>query len=111
MQQSFEHYDTPSDLYMVVELEKVKVHIVSDRKYFKWKTASASGSPVVGYATSGNEIFIFGRRLGDKIVINQAILGHEFNHLLNYKDPSVANPDLLDNLEICYSSGSKRAKC
>ena len=111
VQRAFESYLVTDDFSMVVNLKNVRVHIVSDRKYFKWDKASASDSPVVGYATTGNEIFVFGKRLGNRIVINQAILGHEFNHLLNFKNPLVANPDKLERLEICYLNNSKRSEC
>ena len=100
LQRSFESFKTTKDLNVTVVLKNVKIHIVSDRKHFPWDKASAYGSPVAGYATSGNEIFVFGKRLGGKIIVNQAILGHELNHLLNFQDPKVANPDELDQLEI-----------
>lgn len=111
LQKSFESIQTAKDLKITIELKKVRIHIVGDRKYFPWEKASAYGSPVAGYATSGNEIFVFGKRLGDKIIVNQAILGHELNHLLNFKDPRVANPDELDQLEICYINNSNGNSC
>ena len=86
------------DLYEVVELKNVKIHIVGDRKFFKWDRAAAYGSPVAGYATTKNEIWVFGKLVDGKIVVNQAILGHELNHLLNFINPRVANPDNLDDL-------------
>lgn len=86
---------TAPDLDITVELDKVTVHIVGDRSKFDWEKAARYGSPVAGYATSENEIWIFGTRVNGKIVINQAILGHELNHLLNFKAPDIANPDRL----------------
>ena len=111
MQQYFDAFDAPSDVNMVLELKNVRVYIVSDRKYFKWDKAYAANSGVVGYATSGNEIYVFGKRLGNKIIVNQAVLGHEFNHLLNFKDIRVANPDKLDDLELCFSNGFGGVEC
>jgi hypothetical protein len=99
MQTAFDSYEAANNLNMVVELKNVRIHIVSDRKYFKWEKASAYDSRMLGYATTGNEIFVFGRKLGNKIVVNQAILGHELNHLLNYQKSIVANPDRLDIIE------------
>jgi hypothetical protein len=99
MQTAFESCEAANDLNMVVELKNVRVHIVGDRKYFEWKKAAAYDSRMLGYATTGNEIFVFGRKLGNKIVVNQAILGHELNHLLKYQNPIVANPDRLDTIE------------
>jgi len=87
--------ETPN-LHEIIELKNVRVHIVGSREYFNWDRAAAYGSPVLGYANTKNEIWIFGRRVEDKIIINQAIIGHELNHLLNFKNPKIANPDTLD---------------
>ena len=87
--------ETPG-LHEVIELKNVKVHIVGSREYFNWDRAAAYGSPVLGYANTKNEIWIFGRRDKNKIIINQAITGHELNHLLNFKNHKIANPDELD---------------
>ncbi len=111
IQQSFESIEPSKSLYEVVELKNVKIYIVSDRKYFQWEKASAYGSPVIGYATSKNEIYVFGKRIGDKIVVNQAVIGHELNHLLNFENKNFANPDRLDKLENCYASGFIGEEC
>ena len=100
IQQGFTSIEGTSDVYEVVELKDVKILIVGDRKRFDWDKASASGSGIAGYANTKNEIHLLGKRVGGKIVINQAILGHEFNHLLNFKNPKIANPDKLDELGI-----------
>jgi len=88
------------DFHITIRLKNVKVHIVSDRKFFKFKKFQKQEFGAVGYATSGNEIWVFGKikeKNGKKVVIvNQAILGHEFNHLLNFKNPKIVNPDKLD---------------
>ncbi|RJQ49672.1 MAG: hypothetical protein C4530_23025 [Desulfobacteraceae bacterium] len=98
IQKGFASLDKTPDLHEVIELKEVKVHVVGDRKYFKWEKAAAYGSPVAGYATTGNEIYVFGKMVNGKIVVNQAILGHELNHLLNFKNQRIANPDRLDDL-------------
>jgi hypothetical protein len=100
MQQGFASIENTPDVYEVIELEKVRVFIVGDRKHFNWEKAAAYGSPVAGYANTNNEICLFGKRVGDKIVVNQAILGHEFNHLLNFKNSKIADPDTLDMLGL-----------
>ncbi len=84
------------NLYEVIELKNVKIFIVGDRKHFDYEKASAYGSPVVGYANTKNEIHLFGKRVDGKIVVNQAILGHELNHLLNFKNREINDPDKLD---------------
>ena len=96
----FESLKVTEDLYEVIELNNIKIHVVGDRKKFKWEKAAAYGSPVAGYATNNNEIWVLGKVVKGKIIINQAILGHELNHLLNIKDPRVANPDDLEDLGV-----------
>lgn len=111
IQQSSESIEPTSDLYEMVELRNIKIYIVNDRKYFPWEKASAYGSPVLGYATTRNEIYVFGKRIGKKIVVNQAILGHELNHLLNFKNKNFANPDRLDRIENCYATDYIEKEC
>ena len=96
MQNAFASIEATPDLYEVVELKNVKIFIVGDRKHFDYARASAYGSPVAGYANTNNEIHLFGKRVNGKIVVNQAILGHELNHLLNFKLPKITDPDKLD---------------
>lgn len=86
------------NLHEVFLLKNVKVHIVGHRRHFNWERAAAYGSPVVGYANRKNEIWLFGKIVKGKIVLNQSVLGHEFNHLLNLKNPKIADPDKLDDL-------------
>lgn len=96
MQNAFEAYEPAKDLNMVIELKNVRIHIISEREYFEWEKASAYDSRILGYATIDNEIFVFGKKLGDKIIVNEAILGHELIHLLHYQNPIIANPDTFD---------------
>ena len=94
--------DSPEEsFHEVIELKAVKVHIINRRKFFKWDKGSAYGSPVTGYATKkGNEIFIFGKKVKGKIIINEVILGHELNHLLNNENPKIVNPDKLTKMGL-----------
>ena len=85
-------------MHKIIKLDNVTVHIVGHHQYFRWDKAAAYGSPVLGYATDNNEIWLYGKYLKGKILVNQAILGHEFNHLLNFKNKKIANPDELDDL-------------
>ena len=98
MCKSFNALYKPSDMHETIQLRNVTVHIVGDRKYFRWDRAAAYGSPVQGYATRKNEIWVFGTKVKGRIVLNQAILGHEFNHLLQFNHPLVHNPDRLDDI-------------
>ena len=110
-QQAFESFKQTPDLHEVVELKNIRIHIVGDRKQFKWNVASAYGSPILGYAANNNDIYVLGKRIGNKIIINETVLGHELNHLLNFQNPEFADPDKLDKLEICYKSDFKTGGC
>lgn len=99
-QRAFAAIEESGDVYEVIELKNVKIYIVGDRKDFNYGKAAAYGSPVAGYANTKNEIGLFGKRVGGKIVINQAILGHELNHLLNFNNPRILNPDQLDKMGL-----------
>jgi hypothetical protein len=100
IQRGFSQIEPTPDLYKEVELKNVKIIIVGDRKQFKWKKAVAEGSPIIGYATPNNEIWVFGKEVNGKIVLNEAILGHELVHLLNFKNSIIVNPDKLNNLNL-----------
>ena len=104
-QQAFDSFQETPDLHRVIFLENVRVHIVGSRQLFQWEKAAAPGSSTIGYATSNNEIFIFGKRVGGRIIVNQAVLGHELSHLLQFKDIEIADPDGLDQLEHRHFGG------
>ena len=95
---SFDSLGESPTLNEVIDLGGVKVHVVGHRHFFNYRKAAAYGSPVIGYATSNNEIWVFGKVVRGKIVINQAVLGHELMHLLNFKNKAIADPDRLDDL-------------
>jgi len=98
IQRGYASLHKPSDLYEVIELPKVTVHIVGDRDKFNWHKASTYGSPVLGYATRDNQIWVFGTQVKGRIILNQAVLGHELNHLLQFANPKVQDPDQLDDI-------------
>lgn len=98
IQKGFASLDETPDLHEVIHIKNLTVHIVGSRRLFDWNVAAAWGSPVAGYANTKNEIWLFGTVVKGKIVVNQAILGHEFKHILNFNNPIIANPDQLDEL-------------
>lgn len=98
LDKAFASLEDSPEINEMIDLGGVKVHVVGHRQYFNYQRAAAYGSPVAGYATSNNEIWLFGKRVKGKIVMNQAILGHELMHLLNFKNSRIANPDQLDDL-------------
>lgn len=94
-------YDTLPGLKAkgLINKKKIKVeltiHIVDDHDFFEWEEAKEN--KYVGYA-SKNNISILCKIVNGKIVFNQAALGHELNHVLNFHDDMVWNPDRLDEL-------------
>jgi hypothetical protein len=98
IQRGFSALEPTPGLYKEVELEHVKVVIVGTREQFQWKKAAVRNSQILGYATPANEIWIFGKMVDGKIVVNEAVIGHELTHLLNFKNPEIANPDKFREL-------------
>jgi len=98
MQRGFSELEPTPELYREVTLQQVKVVIVGDRQQFRWSKAAAENSGILGYATPDNEIWVFGKVVNGEIVVNEAVLGHELTHLLNFQDTRIANPDTLSNL-------------
>lgn len=92
--------ETPA-LNRVVEIKEVTIHMVSDRKDFDWDKARNKKTGVAAYADTRNQISILAKKIGGKIVINQIILGHEFKHLLNFKDRDIVDPDDRQTMESC----------
>ena len=97
IQKSFNTLENTPDLYEIIELKNVKIYIVGSREFFELKSIEF-GFPIAAYSNSNNKIYVLGKIVKGKIVLNQAILGHELNHLLNFKNPKIANPDKLDDL-------------
>ena len=98
--------DSP-DLYEEVVMDNVRVVIVGSPDKFPWERAKRPESHILGYAEGKNTIYILGKRVGDKIVVNQVVLGHELNHLLNFHQDKIANPDQMDRIEYCAEAGAK----
>lgn len=92
--------ETP-DLHEVVEIDKITIHIVSDRKDFTWEKATDPQKGIAAYATTNNKIGILGKKIGKTIVVNQFILGHEFKHILNFNDPNIVDPHDRATMEYC----------
>ena len=92
---AFDNIEPTSQLHRVIELERVTVHIVGRREAFDWEGARAYHAGVVGYARATNDIWIFGKIVDGQIVVNEAVLGHELMHLLNFRDAAIADPDTL----------------
>ena len=78
-----------------IVLKGVRVVVVGDSSMFGWKKAG-----VIGYATDSNVIWVIGKEVNGQIVFDQFNLGHELNHLLNFADPKIVNPDDLSDLGL-----------
>jgi hypothetical protein len=108
IQRGFSNLESSPDLHEEIELRNIKVIIVGEREQFTWEKAAAANSSIIGYATPSNEIWIFGKMVEGKIVLNEAVLGHELTHLLNFKNPKIANPDKFRDLNKLNALKFKR---
>lgn len=95
---AFKSLEKDPSLAKVIKLEKVRVYIVGDSSKFGNHLFREKRLKIQGYARRKNEIWILGRRdKSNRIVLNPWVLGHELQHLLNFKEPEIANPDNLRN--------------
>ena len=99
-QRGFAQIESTPNLNRVIELENVKVHIVGSRKHLDYDKAVADGSGMAGHPNTRNEIWIVGKLVNGKVVLNQALLGNKLSQLLNSKDSEFGNPDRLDELGV-----------
>ena len=83
---------TQQPFHEIVTLDRVEVHVVSDRTLFDWKDAQPN---TLGYAYSNGRIFILGKREVTGTITPDMywVLGHELQHLLHWKDNRFTNPD------------------
>ncbi|MFP4088075.1 MAG: hypothetical protein ACLFUL_14925 [Desulfobacteraceae bacterium] len=92
--------ETPN-LHTVVEVKELTVHMVSDRKNFDWEKAREEEKGIAAYANTKNQISILGKKIGEKIIVNQMVLGHEFKHILNFANPDIVDPHDRATMEFC----------
>lgn len=94
---SFEQITDNKGLYRKIEIKNITVYIAGDRSAFEYGPYKIAASGVAGYANTNNEIWLIGKTAPDGgIIVNQALLGHELNHLLNFQVGEVQNPDTLE---------------
>ena len=94
--QTADDMQATQDLDMVVTLDGVTVHIVGDRSKFDWPAYAAPGSRVAGYASTDGWVTVLGKVVNGRVRVNQAVLGHEMTHILNFNCPDIQDPDTLD---------------
>ena len=93
-QKSFMSLKATPHLRKTIFLKNVKITIVGSNKLFSKDWCGASDI-CLGFATTNNEIEILGTVVNGKIIVNQSVLGHELNHLLNFENEIIADPDEL----------------
>lgn len=83
----YRHFDLSGDKLpypVTVYLERVKIVIVDE----------IPGEPAInGLAWRSGKVMIKGRVWNGRIIVNQAVLGHEITHLLNFQNHLVMDPD------------------
>ena len=72
----------------------IEIQVVDNAVMFRIEDKVAGQ---VGYASNnGRNMGVLGRYHKGKIILNQAAIGHELNHLLNFADPEIMNPDEME---------------
>lgn len=97
VQASFDSLPYDPTLSKTYTLKEVTIHIVADCSMYGHACYRDPDKRVLGYVTANNEIWVLGKRKNGKIILNQAVLGHELLHLIAGQDLlDVMNPDLYD---------------
>ena len=83
---------TQAPFHEVVNLDRVEIHVVSDREQFDW---SGADDQTLGYAYPTGRIFVLGKREVDGSIVPDFywVLGHELQHLMHWRDPKFKDPD------------------
>jgi hypothetical protein len=96
MQRGFESLPSSSGLHKVFIINNLKIHVVDHQKQFDH--VPFRNSSVVGYATPF-ELWVIGKEVNGKIILNWAVIGHELIHMLSFYYPDlIANPDSYEVL-------------
>lgn len=82
----------PIEAPVVIDLPALRVHLLPPGTVPEVTRGRCARSGVVGCALP-TEVWLEGRKTDGGIVINQAVAGHEFQHLLNFACGAVAEPD------------------
>jgi len=97
----YTHLPESLPLNETIEIENLRVIIVGsieDFERYKFKDEEDETAP---HPKPRHEIWIVGKKLKNKIIINQVVLGHELLHLMHLIDPDVICPGKLETFEAC----------
>jgi hypothetical protein len=86
-----------------IELNNVKVHIVGSLEAYEKNRFREDEVGMNMDPQRKREIWVLGKELKGKIIINQLVLGHELKHLIHLKQPDVINPCKLEDFEACIA--------
>jgi len=97
---AYNSLEEASDIDTTVTLQNIKVRIIGDPD--KFLSRYAFDKSVRGYVKINSddsaEVYLLGYRQKGKIIVNQIVLGHEINHILNHKNSRIADPDTIETL-------------
>lgn len=110
MQKGFDYYHIgytylPESLPLneTIVLRNLKVHIVGSLKKFEREKFRDDEKAPVDDPRRKHEIWVVGKKLKGKIIINQVVLGHELKHLMHLIRPEVVCPCRLETFEACIA--------
>lgn len=110
MQKGFDYYHIgytylPESLPLneTIVLRNLKVHIVGSLKKFGRNKFRDDEKAPVDDPRRKHEIWVVGKKLKGKIIINQVVLGHELKHLMHLVRPEVVCPCRLETFEACIA--------
>lgn len=111
LQTGFDYYNLgytalpeSSPLNKTMVIKNLRIHIVGrEEQYQPRRITYDNDSP--GQATEPiHEVWVVGKKLKGKIILNQVVLGNELKHLMHLIDSEVACPCNMEAFEACVAT-------
>lgn len=84
-----------------IVLNDIKVHIVGSLEEFEKNKFCVDKVGISVDPGRKHEIWVVGKKLKGKIIINQIVLGNQLSHLIHFNRPDVACPSRMEDFEAC----------
>ncbi len=92
-----------SPMNETIIIENLRVIIVGSLDEYQHRRITQEKDDTAQPAKTIHDIWVIGKKLKGKIIINQVVLGHELKHLMNLIRPDVLCPADLETFEACIA--------
>jgi len=97
-----------SPLNETIAIKNLKVIIVGSLDQYQRRRITQDADDTAQPVKPRHEIWVVGKKLKGKIIINQVVLGYELKHLMHLIRPDVLCPYDLEAFEACIAIRSPK---